>query len=351
MNDDSLYDALEDLDESRSLGPYTRIRNIPKVRPSHRHRPKQRAAPQVDEALNELVAEENISAIEFTYHASKTEALWLNDSLGYFYENHWIDDVLQLVRGGKEASVYLCAANPTTGLDYLAAKVYRPRRFRNLRNDHLYREGRERLDEDGNPIIDGGKHHAMNKRTAYGLQLSHTSWIEHEVRALRLLSAAGVGVPVPHTSSHNAILMDFIGSPDFPAPTLNTVSLDRYEAADLFQRLLQYVELALARDLIHGDLSAYNVLYWERQVTLIDFPQAVSPHQNRNAYQIFRRDIHRLCDYFSRQGVAADPGRIAVDLWSRRGLRRTPDIHPGLLDDQDDDDLAYWRELKDDPES
>ena len=346
MNEEHLYDALEDLDELQSLGPFTRIRNapnarLPKSRPANAQ-PKAAA----DEWLEELAAEEDINAIEFTYQASKTEALWLADSLGFFYQNRGIDDVLRQVKGGKEASVYLCAANPASGKDYLAAKVYRPRRFRSLRNDYLYREGRERLDEDGNPIIDERKEHAMDKRTAYGRQLSHTSWIEHEVRALNRLSEAGVPVPKVHSRGQNAILMDYIGDRAIAAPTLNAVQLERGEAGGLLRRLLGYVELALSLDIIHGDLSAYNILYWGGDVTLIDFPQVVSPHQNRNAYAIFRRDIRRLCDYFADQGVTTEPRRIAADMWDRHGLRRTPDIHPGLLDDESEDDRLYWQDIQ-----
>jgi hypothetical protein len=32
---------------------------------------------------------------------------WLTTSLGGFYEEHWFDDVVRMVKGGKEASVYL----------------------------------------------------------------------------------------------------------------------------------------------------------------------------------------------------------------------------------------------------
>ena len=58
------------------------------------------------------------------------------------------------------------------GLDqpYLAAKVYRPRRFRSLKNDHMYREGRVNLDEDGREITEDGMQHAMRKKTDFGLR-------------------------------------------------------------------------------------------------------------------------------------------------------------------------------------
>mgnify|MGYP000925870685 CR=1 FL=1 len=59
-----------------------------------------------------------------------------------------ITDVLHQVKGGKEATVYCCAAHPSTGVDLIAAKVYRPREFRQLRNDAQYRQGRRILSDE-----------------------------------------------------------------------------------------------------------------------------------------------------------------------------------------------------------
>jgi RIO kinase 1 len=101
------------------------------------------------------------------------------------------------------------------------------------------------------------------------------------------------------------------------APTLNQVSLERDEAAHLFQEVLRNIELMLQRDMIHGDLSAYNILYWQGQITLIDFPQVTNSQANRQAYFILQRDITRICEYFARQGVPVDPRATMADLWQR----------------------------------
>jgi RIO kinase 1 len=71
----------------------------------------------------------------------------------------------------------------------------------------------------------------------------------------------------------------------------------------------------LAHNLIHGDLSAYNILYWRGEITLIDFPQVVDSRHNESARPILKRDIQRVCDYFSAQGVKCDADAIAGDLW------------------------------------
>ena len=105
------------------------------------------------------------------------------------------------------------------------------------------------------------------------------------------------------------------------------------------------IDLMLANDLVHGDLSAYNILYWDDQITLIDFPQAINPHANRNAYSIFERDVQRVCEYFASQGIKSNPRRLAADLWTAHGHRLGPDVHPGLLDADDEGDRAYWRRI------
>jgi RIO kinase 1 len=282
----------------------------------------------------------------FTYKAARFEAGWLLDSLGEFYEHKWISDVLRRVKGGKEASVYLCRAGTEVNADFIAAKVYRPRMLRNLKNDSAYREGRIDLNEDGNSLFKDADVHAMEKRTAYGEELRHTSWIAHEFTTLQALQAAGADVPEPYTMTKNSILMGYIGDLDGCAPALSEISLDRAEARSLFEHILHNVDLLLANDRIHGDLSAYNILYWDGDITLIDFPQVVSPQGNRNAFSVFQRDVTRVCEYFSKQGVNANPRQIAADLWKKHGHRIGPEIHPGLLDADDERDRALWQKQK-----
>lgn len=311
----------------------------------HRH---QQNAPQRAPARvsDEIVAQDDShKAFDFTYHASRHERWWLLDSLGSFYEQQWISDILRLVRGGKEANVYQCQGTASTGAEFIAAKVYRPRSLRNLRNDSLYREGRSNLDPDGHTIHDERMQRAMRNRTTYGLELLHTSWLAHEFTSLQMLHAAGVDVPVPYATGNNAILMGYIGDEQVAAPTLNGVNLDLAQARMLFQHVLRNIEIMLRHDRIHGDLSAYNILYWDGKVTLIDFPQAITPQGNSNAYRIFERDLERVCEYFASQGVHSHPRKLAADLWTSYGHRLAPDIHPRLLDGEDDDDRRYWAKM------
>jgi len=91
-----------------------------------------------------------------------------------FYRQNWLDEILQLIKGGgKESSVYQCLANLTAPYDYIAAKVYRPRKFRQLHNDSLYREGRTHLDDEDQEIRNDRGFQAIQKRTNYSLTCSN----------------------------------------------------------------------------------------------------------------------------------------------------------------------------------
>ena len=248
-----------------------------------------------------------------TFH----EREWITESLSGFYQDRWFTDVLYRVKGGKEATVYCCEAHPDTGLEYLAAKVFRPRAFRAMKNDWLYKQGRGLRDDLGKAVFDGRSLRAVKRKTRHGRRIETASWCQHEYSALRDLHEAGADVPRPLAIGHNAILMEYIGDATRGAPILHRVSLDPAEARELLDRLIRNVELFLECYRIHADLSAYNVLYWEGRATVIDFPQAVDLHTHPNAFALLSRDIERLCRYFVRQGVPCDPGRITQDLWTR----------------------------------
>lgn len=288
--------------------------------------------------------DDSVDSFQFTYHASRHEKSWLLESLGSIYEEHWISDILRMVKGGKEATVYLCAAGHSVRASVLAAKIYRPRMLRNLKNDQLYREGRAVLDKDSHIVKDLGMLKAEHKRSVYGEVIRHQSWIAHEFMTLKRLHAAGADVPEPYEMGINAILMGYIGDEQSGAPTLNTVGLHPAEVKPLFNRALKNIDIMLANRIVHGDLSAYNILYWDGQITLIDFPQVVSALGHRCAYQIFSRDIKRLCEYFARQGLHTDPAHLAADLWRSHGYRPGPEIHPRDLDADDPRDRKLWKE-------
>jgi RIO kinase 1 len=335
MNTKDYIDFFDELDDEDELDSHLGI---------DKRRPYQRMTRKLINEERKFKSEQDDSSanFKFTYKAARFEEWWLLESLGDFYEHQWISDVLRRLKGGKEASVYLCRSGTAAEAPLVAAKVYRPRSLRNLKNDGQYRAGRNDLDENGHVIVDDGALHAMEKRTAYGEELRHQSWIAYEFQTLEMLYNAGADVPRPYALEKNAILMDYIGDVGNAAPTLNTVLLDPDEVPPLYNRVIHNIDLLLSHQRIHGDLSAYNILYWDGNISLIDFPQVVPPESNPTAWTIFLRDVTRICQYFASQGLKRDPRRLAAELWTSHGHRMTREIHPKDLDPEKKEDRRLW---------
>lgn len=302
---------------------------------------------QISKSDYEFLKEQDDSrkTFKFTYKAARFEEWWLLETLGAFYEKKWISDVLKKVKVGKEASVYLCKP-ADINLPLLAAKIYRPSSLRSLKNVQEYRVGRLDLDVDGHKLWKEADVKAAAKRTSYGEEVRHTSWISYEYKTMEDLFNAGADIPKPYAKEKNAILMRFIGDLATAAPILNSVSLTSTESKILFERVIHNIDLMLKHNCIHGDLSAYNILYWQGEIKLIDFPQIVIPESNPSAWKIFQRDVMRVCQYFSAQGVACDPSKIATDLWTSHGHKIFKPIDPRDLDADKLEDRKVWEKQK-----
>lgn len=306
------FEAYEDLFDPLRTDRQARRRLKPRVVQKH-EKPRSEILAELGEVTGQG------AEFQTAYHPSRHEEGWLLGSVRSFFDEAWIVDVLARVRGGKEASVYRCQAHPRTELDLLAAKVYRPHMFRSLRNDAMYREGREVLAGDGKVVkkTDDRVMRALGKKTSFGLQVAHTSWLMHEYTTMRRLYDAGGAVPRPIAATDNAILMEYVGDAQRAAPMLSEVALGPREARELWEVVLRNMHLLLQQGLVHGDLSAYNILWWQGEIAIIDFPQVTAIEGNQSARGILERDVRRVCEYFRGQGVERDPEALTAELWSQ----------------------------------
>lgn len=229
------------------------------------------------------------------------------DEIETFIENGWIEDVLFLVKSGKEASVYCCRASPGRGDPFFALKVYKPRKNRSFRDAAMYQEGRV--------ITNARTARAVRNKTRFGRAAEFGAWANHEFATLDLLHAAGADVPRPVKAASNAILIEFVSQGGHPAPQLRNVRLSPVEAERLLDQALRNIEIMLSCNIVHGDLSAYNMLYSGGQLCVIDLPQAVDARTNRHAKSLLVRDVANVCGYFAAQGADAKAGTFAEELW------------------------------------
>jgi RIO kinase 1 len=233
-----------------------------------------------------------------------------DDVIEHFLGEGLIEKVIRPLKHGKEASVHLCRANPRlTGERLAALKIYHPLDRRDFRDESIYR--------DGEWIKERRIRVALEKKTRFGREVQGAIWVHREWETLGLLFDGDVAVPRPIESTGDAILMSYIGDEGEAAPRLHEHRPeDGEESEDLVDQVLRAVERMLYRNVIHGDLSAYNLLVWEGTVTVIDLPQAVDPRKNRHARALLERDLQRVGHHFERIGVRRPWGRIAHDLWT-----------------------------------
>lgn len=109
----------------------------------------------------------------------------LAGALDAFIAEGWITDDALMLKSGKEATAYRCAATPGIGAEFYVAKVYREQESRGFKNDAVYHAGVF--------IKDGHMRRAMANKSRVGREFQFNSWVRAEYATLRLLHNAGAG--------------------------------------------------------------------------------------------------------------------------------------------------------------
>jgi len=187
---------------------------------------------------------------------------------------------------GKEANVFLA-----DGKDHnLAVKIYRITSSTfNSMEDYIM----------GDPRFRDVRHTKKDLIFA---------WTKKEYRNLLRAGEVGIKVPKPITTERNILVMEFVGKDEKPYPLLKDVQLDEASAKKVYDILINYIKkLYEDAELIHGDLSEYNVLIETELVEpiLIDMGQSVTLEHPR-ADQFLRRDIQNIARHFKKYGIKSD---------------------------------------------
>lgn len=160
------------------------------------------------------------------------------EQLESFYSDGWIKRVLFTIKRGKEAAVYCCEANPETGFELLAAKVYHPRQKRAMQNYSVYQEGRGHFSNNGGTYLKERERRAVAHNTDFGKKLGTMNWTSHEFHTLRCLQDIGVCAPEPLEMGDHVILMEYFGNQRLAAPALNEIKLGRDVAEKAFSHCI-----------------------------------------------------------------------------------------------------------------
>ncbi len=200
-----------------------------------------------------------------------------------------IDEVEFPISTGKEAVVFRGKA----GEDFRAVKVYRmsTANYRGLSR-----------------FIDGDDRFAHIHKTKDTIILV---WAQKEFRNLRDYRKASVRVPEPVDRWNNIVVMGYVGDETTPAPLLKDV-MERLNK-EMAYEIIEEMRKMLHANLVHGDLSEYNILVWDDKPWIIDVAQAV-PMSHPLAEELLARDIRNMSRFFKKIGFSITPGELAREI-------------------------------------
>jgi RIO kinase 1 len=203
-----------------------------------------------------------------------------------------LNEVNGVVSAGKEARVYW--GKNKEGKD-LAVKIY-------LTSSAEFKKGMFKYIE-GDYRFKGVKHDTRSLIFA---------WAQKEFRNLEQAFRAKVNVPKPIAVRNNVLVMEFIGKNGSSAPSLKERLPVNPEKT--YRQLLTYLKrLYRKADLVHGDLSEYNIMVWRSKPVVFDMSQSV-PSSHPLAKSLLERDLTNVNRFFSKLGVKV----LAVDEAYRR---------------------------------
>ena len=192
-------------------------------------------------------------------------------------------EVVGTIKSGKEANVWLVQIKE---IPY-ALKVYDP--MAQLSTKGQYTEGQW--------INESSLRKAVKQKTKIGKTLQQKLWTKREYYLLKKLFEQGAIVPEVFDYTDNTILMQYLGDEIGFAPRLIDIELSVSVKTQILVEIEASIKLFLDNGIVHGDLSAYNILWWDGKPWVIDFPQAVDVRHNPNWKQFYERDMQNIKKY------------------------------------------------------
>jgi RIO kinase 1 len=221
-----------------------------------------------------------------------------------------IDTELGVLKTGKEADVFLLerAVDDRRSV-VMAAKRYRSPEHRNFHRNAAYREGRR-----GRDSREG---RAAAKGSAFGRLVAAGQWANAEWESLKLCWSLGLPVPYPVQLDGTELLMEWICVDGETAPRLAQSRPSPALLASYFDQLREAMATMAQHGIVHGDLSAYNLLAAGDRLVIIDLPQVVDLVSNPQGMDFLLRDCANVCAWFRAKGLdpeVADEHALFSDL-------------------------------------
>ena len=191
-----------------------------------------------------------------------------------------------VISTGKEADVYYAEGGKTVREKPVAVKIFRVETS-NFERRMNYMVGDPRFGK-----VKGNVYAIVNE------------WCKKEFGNLKIAQVAKVHAPKPYAFNGNVLAIEFIDDKGEPARPLRQETLEDPEK--VLKVILADIKKLYANDLVHGDVSEYNILMSNGTPYIIDFGQAVVLRHPKSE-EFLERDVSNILGYFSKQyGIVRD---------------------------------------------
>jgi RIO kinase 1 len=214
-----------------------------------------------------------------------------------------VDTELGVLKTGKEADAFLLEravpGSEAVGESVvMVAKRYRGEDHRDFNRSTDYTAGRR--------VRNTRDTRAMAKKSSFGRAVAAGQWAGAEWESLKRLWALGLAVPYPVQLDGTELLMEWITHDGETAPRLAQTRPDPELLASYFDQVRDFLAEMARHGLVHGDLSAYNILAAGERLVVIDLPQVIDLVGNPAGMDFLLRDCTNVCRWFQARGLAVD---------------------------------------------
>jgi RIO kinase 1 len=220
-----------------------------------------------------------------------------------------IDTDLGILKTGKEADVFLVErADPLEPerAVVMAAKRYRSPEHRSFHRSAAYTEGRS--------MKRSRDVRALKRKSTFGREVAAGEWAISEWGALVRLWQLGLPVPYPVQIDGTEILMEWITVDGDSAPRLAQTRPSPTLLWSYYEQVREALAVLVQAGLVHGDLSAYNILAAGERLVIIDLPQVVDLVGNPQGMDFLLRDCTNICGWFRGKGLEIDEHELFGEL-------------------------------------
>ena len=207
-----------------------------------------------------------------------------------------VSRMIHIISKGKEADVYLAEAGEKVNEAYVVLKIFNQENTSFKRRTEYVK---------GDPRFDGVR---ADVRSIIRI------WCRKEYGNLKIAEEAQVSAPKPYYFKGNVLAMQLIGDDGVPSPILKDIEIENPER--VLDEIIENMKRLYSANLVHGDISEYNILIKDGMPFLIDIGQGVSLGHPK-AGEFLERDVTNILYYFKKTyGVERNQEKVVSQIKS-----------------------------------